>query len=360
MISRNLLSLVRCPDCRGSLFGQSENLLCSSCGRAFPSASPDFLDLRPTQKFADTTVYQDEALHVDARYDIAGAPVLSARVRQDLLRKFLKITPRDRLIDLGCGNGRSLLWNRELGAWSVGVDVSSFFSSEVRQVADLVVSDLRCLPLANASFTKAVSLDVLEHLSRDDLSLMLSETARVLSVGGQFFVYSHVMINSSLAFGLRLINTFARFLERVGVLDLAHERLRKSDHRNPLADLDDLHRMLRKHRLHVIKIRYYTPLIGAFIENILVRVGEQFLRRRAKRRSGGQDTARLGELDRAVRAEAKLWIEKRGVIYHILRLVTWLMKLDLLLFGRIKSGPFFALIERMPDPNPSSPGVPAD
>jgi len=65
-------------------------------------------------------------------------------------------------------------------------------------------------------------------------------------------------------------------------------------------------------------------------------------------------------LDRAVRAEAKLWIEKRGVIYHILRLVTWLMKLDLLLFGRIKSGPFFALIERMPDPNPSSPGVPAD
>ena len=222
MISRTLLSLVRCPDCRGSLFGPPENLLCSSCGRAFPSASPDFLDLRPTREFADTTVYQDEALHADARYDVASTPVLSARLRQDLLRKFLKITPRDRLIDLGCGNGRSLLWNRELGAWSVGVDVSSFFSSAVRQVTDLVVSDLRCLPLANASFTKAVSLDVLEHLSRDDLSLMLSETARVLSVGGRLFVYSHVMNLSSLSFGLRLINTFARFLERVGVLELAH------------------------------------------------------------------------------------------------------------------------------------------
>ena len=135
--------------------------------------------------------------------------------------------------------------------------MSSFFSSAVRQVTDLVVSDLRCLPLANASFTKAVSLDVLEHLSRDDLSVMLSETARVLSVGGRLFVYSHVMNNSSLAFGLRLINTFARFLERVGVLDLAHERLRKSDHRNPLADLDDLHRMLRKHRLHAVS---YTHL----------------------------------------------------------------------------------------------------
>ena len=146
----------------------------------------------------------------------------------------------------------------------------------------------------------------------------------------------------------------------MGVLDLAHERLRKSDHRNPLADLDDLHRMLRKHRLHVIKIRYYTPLIGAFIENIMVRAGEQFLRRRAKRRSGGQDTARPGALDRAVRTEARLWIEKRGVMYHSLRLVTWFMKLDLLLFGRIKSGPFFALIERMPDPSPSSPGVPAE
>jgi hypothetical protein len=48
------------------------------------------------------------------------------------------------------------------------------------------------------------------------------------------------------------------------------------------------------------------------------------------------------------------------VIYHSLRLVTWLMKLDLLLFGRIKSGPFFALIERMPDPNPSSPGILAE
>ena len=46
------------------------------------------------------------------------------------------------------------------------------------------------------------------------------------------------------------------------------------------------------------------------------------------------------------RADAKRWIAKRGVVYLVLRCMTWFMKIDLWLFGRIKSGPFFTLLEK--------------
>jgi hypothetical protein len=38
----------------------------------------------------------------------------------------------------------------------------------------------------------------------------------------------------------------------------------------------------------------------------------------------------------------------------VLRVLTAAMKLDLLLFGRIESGPFFALLERTPLQPPTS------
>ena len=54
---------------------------------------------------------------------------------------------------------------------------------------DLLLGDLRKLPFADGTFTKAYSLDVLEHLSPDALRGMLTEAARVLAPGGALFVY---------------------------------------------------------------------------------------------------------------------------------------------------------------------------
>ena len=72
---------------------------------------------------------------------------------------------------------------------------------------------------------------------------MLTEAARVIAPGGELFVYTHVRKNAPIAVGLRWINALARRLERMGLIDMRQERLRKSDHLNPLADIPELRRV---------------------------------------------------------------------------------------------------------------------
>jgi SAM-dependent methyltransferase len=274
-----------------------------------------------------------------------------------MLRAFLAMGPQDRVIDLGCGSGRVLIWNRDRGAYQVGLDVSPFFADEARAGIDLALGDLRRLPFADRTFTRAYALDVLEHLSRDAVAEMLAETARVLDEGGRLFLYSHVRRNAPIARGLRAINWIARQLERLGLLDLAQERLRKSDHVNPLADIPDLERTVAAAGFRVARIRYYTPLIGGFIENIVIRIAERTLARQAAARvrpgtasptaSGPGTASNARAIDaREVRSEAKRRIAARGPSYVALAGLTWLMKLDIVVFGRIRSGPFFALLEK--------------
>ncbi len=357
MISSRLVELARCPDCRSRLGGRDGAVRCESCGREFARAD-GYLDLRPREAFTEQTKYLDASLHADARHESVSPPLLSAAVRNDMLRSFLAAEAADRVVDLGCGSGRVLVWNRDRGAYQVGLDVSPFFAGEARADVDLALGDLRRLPFADAAFTKAYALDVLEHLSREALADMLAEAARVLEPGGRLFVYSHVRKNAWIAGGLRGVNWLARKLERIGILDLSRERLRKSDHLNPLADVGDLERTVGAAGFRIRRIRYYTPLITGFVENIVVRAAEQAMARRASRDpqsagAGGGATANASgsreaaaAVAREARSEAKRRIARRGPTYVALVALTWLMKLDIVLFGRIRSGPFFALLEK--------------
>ena len=153
------------------------------------------------------------------------------------------------MVDLGCGSGRAVLWNRDLGADVVGIDIAPFFSHDARQQIDLMLGDLRQLPFADNTFDKAWSLDVLEHLSPDALDGMLAEAARVLKPGGALFVYTHVRKNAPIAAGLKWINKLARQLERWDLIDLRQEHLRKSDHLNPLQDVPHLETRRRGGRI---------------------------------------------------------------------------------------------------------------
>src|SRR5262245_59323961 len=122
MISDRLLSLVRCPDCGARLAAAENNgqpaatLLCQGCGRRYPKGDGAFLDLRASTSFAEMTKYVDDALHADSRHESVSPPLLSAAIRNDMLRAFLAPTPADRVVDLGCGSGRALVWNQDFGA----------------------------------------------------------------------------------------------------------------------------------------------------------------------------------------------------------------------------------------------------
>jgi ubiquinone/menaquinone biosynthesis C-methylase UbiE len=271
-----------------------------------------------------------------------------------MLRAMLRPGAGDRVVDLGCGSGRMAHWNRDLGAWTVGVDVSPYFAHEAREGIDLVLGDLRQLPFADDTFTRGYALDVLEHLSPSALDGMLREAARVLVPGGVLFVYSHVRKNSRLALGLRGINALARTLERVGVIDMTQERLRKSDHLNPLADVPELERVVAAAGFRIADIRYYTPLVGGFIENILVRVAEQWLAKRAARarRAGGRQAQPDAPTpQREARTTAKARLARGGPLLAVMRALTLVMKLDVVLFGRVRSGPFFALLVKQGTPS---------
>jgi SAM-dependent methyltransferase len=345
MISPGLLTLVRCPDC-GRTLERTIGVTCTGCGRAF--RADGYLDLRPQTAFAEQTRYLEEALHADARHETISPPVLGSKIRNDVLRRFLAPAAGDRIVDLGCGSGRALAWNADRGASMVGIDISPHFAREAVDQWDLVLGDLRRLPLQSGVFTKAWSLDVLEHLSPGALREMLAEANRVLAEGGQLFVYTHVRKNGWIAKGVRLVNQFARACEQIGLIDLRQERLRKSDHLNPLTDHDDLARVLAQSGFRLERITYYTPIVGALVENVLVRIAERFLVRRAARdgASSGEDGAAV----RAVRSSAQARVQRRGWIYRGLLALTALMKLDVWLFGRLRSGPFFALLRKQGSP----------
>ncbi len=365
MISPELLQLVRCPSCHAALAGDATLLRCERCGTCYQGSSRDFLDLRPRERFAEQTKYLDEALHADARYERVSPPFLGSKIRNDMLRAFLAPAPTDRVVDLGCGSGRAMLWNRDWQARTVGVDIAPFFAAEARQDMDLLLADLRRLPFADGTFTRAYSLDVLEHLSPEALRGMLGEAARVIAPGGTLFVYTHVRRNAPIAVGLRWINALALRLERGGWIDMRQERLRKSDHLNPLADIPELRRVAGEAGFRIARIRYYTPIVGGFVENILLRLAEKRLADRAKGAKGakgaegaggaGADRAKgandaLSDEDalKAARAEGKRRVAESGATRALLRALSAAMKLDVLLFGRIESGPFFALLERLP------------
>lgn len=373
MISQTLLSLVRCPACHAPLSGDPPVLTCQACGTRYEGRSTDYLDLHPHEGFQEQTKYLDEALHADARYERVSPPFLGSKIRNDMLRAFLAPDAGDLVVDLGCGSGRALLWNRDWQARTIGVDIAPFFATEARQQVDLLLGDLRRLPFADATFTKAFSLDVLEHLSPEALHGMLTEAARVLAPGGRLFVYTHVRKNARIAAGLRWINVLARRLERAGLIDLRQERLRKSDHLNPLADIPELRRVAADAGFRIKRIRYYTPLIGGFVENILMRLAEKRLADRAKGAKGangakgagakganGANGAAMTDEDalKIARAQGKQRIAQSASTRAMLSLLSAAMKLDLLLFGHVESGPFFALLERTPDLPPRASGLP--
>jgi SAM-dependent methyltransferase len=368
MISERLLGLVRCPDCHGVLGpdrgksvgsdrGQTGvrpgsdpglTLVCAACRRAYPQPRGAFLDLRPRQEFAEQTKYLDESLHADARHERVSPPLLGSKIRNDMLRAFLRPSSTDRVADLGCGSGRALLWNADWGADTVGIDIAPFFSEDARRGINLLLGDLRRLPFADATFTKAFSLDVLEHLSPDALRGMLAEANRVLVPGGTLFVYTHVRKNAPIAVGLRWINALARRLERAGLIDMRQERLRKSDHVNPLRDIPELERVAASTGFRVAKIRYYTPIVGGLVENIMMRMAERALAKRAATRlvaAGATDAD--AQAIKVARTAAKERIATSRTTYAALRLLSFVMRLDLLLFGRVRSGPFFALLQKV-------------
>ena len=93
--------------------------------------------LRPGGAFGETTKFLDDSFHSDGRDETVSPPLLSAAVRNTMLRKFLAMRPGDVVLDLGCGSGRFCVWSLDSGAHVIGIDTGTFFASGSRARASI-------------------------------------------------------------------------------------------------------------------------------------------------------------------------------------------------------------------------------
>jgi hypothetical protein len=169
---------------------------------------------------------------------------------------------------------------------------------------------------------------------------MLGEIHRVLAPGGSLFIYTHVMQLSPLAPVLAAIARVSRSIENAGLADLTVDRLRPTDHLNPLASRAHLDEVANRSGFSVGRFRYYTPILSRIAESIFVPLGANMLARRTSRKAIDASAVREARL------VAKRTLARRGILYRALQLMTSIVMLDVRLLGRMRSGPFFALLVR--------------
>ena len=335
---------------RRMLSRETDGLRCPHCDRLYRASQEEaYLDLRPPSgTFSDLTDYAEEEFH--HRAGSLRPLFLSARIKMDMMSKMLAPTGTDRVLDIGCGNGRFVYVKKPSCGEIVGLDAGAHFAPESIATVDLARGDVRVLPFADASFDKAYSLDVLEHLTEEGVDAMLREARRVLRPGGRLFLYSHVMMSSKIAVFQRGVNRLVQWLDKRGLVDNQPERERKSDHRNALTSYEQLDVMLEKAGFRIEAIRYYNVVFKAIFEDLLLPLAEHNLYRGKKRSEQPEAGAMNNEAGQrhdhedhdhhvSLRPDVGRWA------HGPLALASVIMKLDVLLFGRVRTGPFFLLLK---------------
>lgn len=113
---------------------------------------------------------------------------------------YARLTPGSRVVDVGCGRGELLVAAAKMGAsHALGIEYSraavdlARHTVEVHALNDsceVVLADARQLPIEDACADLVTFLDVVEHLSEDELTGALLEARRVLAPGGRVFIHT--------------------------------------------------------------------------------------------------------------------------------------------------------------------------
>jgi ubiquinone/menaquinone biosynthesis C-methylase UbiE/uncharacterized protein YbaR (Trm112 family) len=355
LISERLLESVVCtsPTCRlasprlSHLLLRDGMLACPRCGRVYRVDPAGYLDLMPEGAGTHTSLYVSHEAEFEATLDYKSisAPLLGAGVRQRAIRRMLKPNRADNLIELGCGNGKFVFWNRRQVDWAVGIDPAPLFATEALEKVDLCRGDARVLPFKDGAFTAAMSIDVLEHLPLSDIEAYLGEAHRVLVPGGRLFIFSNTREGSRLDFIVRTVRRLSKWLSERGLVDDTRDRLRKSDHVKAIETFPELEQVLAQCDFRVEQVFFWNGLFQSLIENLVVKLAESTLRRTRRAFSSSPGTVReVGAGD--VRSSVRERLARKGPVYRLMQLLTELMWLDLVLFGRWRAGPYFLLARR--------------
>jgi SAM-dependent methyltransferase len=126
----------------------------------------------------------------------------------EAVRKWLETAARaDRVLDAGCGEG--ILVEEFAGRLAIeGID-ANYSSARVKS------GSVTALPYGEATFDRAMCLDVLEHLTFEEQPQALAELFRVLRPGGELLVsvpnLAHLQSRVHFALQGRLIRTASEY-----------------------------------------------------------------------------------------------------------------------------------------------------
>jgi len=331
-------------DCGGpnkrALEHRGEGFYCGCCLTRYQfGPSRDYLDLLPRTDVGRVSHYADEEFQ--ERLGVReGPPVLSAGVKATMVSRMLGLKPGDSLLDLGSGAGKFAAHFAGRGASVCGIDMAPFFLKSAIDSVTLVVGDLRRLPLRKGASQRAYSLDVLEHLDEAGVREVLVEARRAVSREGSIFVYTHAMESSKIASFQRGVNHFAKRLGRLGLVDSDKEAMRKSDHINAIRSHEHFDEIAKGAGLRVRERVYYNVFAKAVIEDLALKIIEQ----RARKNAGAAppasgDSAKEKERNHVVGRPAP-----SASARFLARGLTQVLMLDVGLFGRVRTGPFFGVL----------------
>ena len=351
MISEALFPLLRCPSCTSTqLDNQAEAVVCKVCHVAYPKQQ-GYIDLMPrgvNYDYVSKYVSEEEQLSEELDYRDLAPPVLAAGVRNRATVRLLELNKRDVCLDNGCGNGRFAVWNAHLVQTMVGNDPATMFADAAIDSIELTQADSRNLPFADNVFDKAFSLDVLEHFPLDVIDEYLAEQARVLKPGGRFLAMSNTSEPSTLQPLVNISRWIGRQFVKAGVYDFEREKLRKSDHIKALRNWQDVLAAFERAGLKPVKVVFWNSVFTSFVEHVLMKLGEAWAGRNKAGAQSTKSAAISDGTDREIRARRRLrkQLDRKGSIYYVLALITWMMELDLWLFGSLHSGSYFIVVEK--------------
>ena len=219
LLIRGWQKILRCPrEDRGPLAWADRHLVCAS-GHSFPvvdgvpvlllddkpDTEPVFretleLAARNDPPYKDprsTPLAPDEIDHI-AQHLVAGScgqmyvPLINKLTRYPIPRLRLPPSRGGRFLDIGCAWGRWSLAAAGNGYRAVGIDPSLVNVFAARRIARqlgyteniYIVADGRYLPFADDCFDAAFSYSMLQHMSEQNVRLVLHEVRRTLAPNG--------------------------------------------------------------------------------------------------------------------------------------------------------------------------------
>lgn len=119
------------------------------------------------------------------------------RIGLSEFRDVSKESGQGRILDLGCGIGRHVMYCYEMGLDVYGIDLSdeaiqvAWEWAEYKELTEpkkkIRQGDIRCLPWSDGFFRYAVSHGVLDSMPFEIARTSCVELARVMTVGGLFY-----------------------------------------------------------------------------------------------------------------------------------------------------------------------------